>query len=565
MQLRSKMKKRRANPSPKNRQMTQFQPSFSAGRMIQLLLLCVIFLVVYGVIQFHWWLGNHGLLIPVSSPNKIEQHSELQLHFLRRADSLLAQVYHEERFPALNGTDQKLRAVTISGYCRGKTGKSESRPKHAIFRDAVLAERKLYVPSTINCSTLPRDVYLGTKFNPGQGSTPKIDIMVVPWADTFEDFQPHVSCGERVYEPSVFFSFINWPQYGHAMFNGISLLWEIFRGPLSTAGKNVRLYAYGDSIVSHQRQEAQEVLPFFDVKTLRPLMSMFSYQPVRSLANLLMQSDRHPVCFSYVLLGLSGADLDHYNFHAPLKQWREFAQDVKVHFNVRDPPRTSNGVLQRVAPLDAVGKINPDTELGEVKAISWKELPGRPRLTIVDRRSNRVIVNVKELDQIAVKSGFFKSVEVAYLEGMNLQEQVELMGKSDVLVGMDGTGMMNAIFMPEGGVVVHIRPYGCKEYLPGKGINFNRLWSANPGRVIRHESEDRQTTRFPTNIAELPERVFNRSSNSSTSYRFSFILKQDTLVDPPAFRCILDTAHKLLHGIPVNWNVHLACTRSVFS
>ncbi|GLJ48844.1 hypothetical protein SUGI_1030160 [Cryptomeria japonica] len=550
------------------------QHMFSNGGLSTCILLALTIQFFFLIFAFavytgggHYDSGETRLFHSNVNHNNAHHHDDAQhqMNFLGLANSRLHRVYQDEHLPPLNGITEKLKAVPLSEFCKGDSAKV--RPKYAVLTDALLAERKLYLPSTINCSALPRNkyIFLPTKFNPGQRSSPKIELMVVPSAKTFEDFEPHLSCHERVYEPSILLSFINWPQYGHAMFNGVSLLWEIFIALLQDAGHNIRLYAYGDSIESYNRQKAQENSPFFDMKMLDPLMRMFSRQPVRALASLLKQSDRHPVCFSYLVVGLSGADLDHYNFHAPLKRWREFSSAVKSHFNVRDPPRVNYFNLERVAPPDALGPgSNPDKELGNMTAISWKDLPGRPRLTMVDRKSSRVIINARELQKIAVESGYFKSVELVYLEEMNVEEQVQLMGVTDVLFGIDGTGLMNGIFLPEGGVIVHVRPFGCKEFLSGKGINFDRLWSANPGRVIRYESGERNSSRFATNITEVPELAFNHNSSVTVGYRFSFIMKQDTLIDPLAFRCILDTSDKLLHGVPVDWHLYRTCTRTVF-
>ncbi|GLJ13156.1 hypothetical protein SUGI_0206500 [Cryptomeria japonica] len=70
--------------------------------------------------------------------------------------------------------------------------------------------------------------------------------------------------------------------------------------------------------------------------------------------------------------------------------------------------------------------------------ISWKDLPGRPRLTMVDSKSSRVIINVRELQKIAVESRYFKSVELVYLEEISVEEQVQLMGMTNVLFGSMG-------------------------------------------------------------------------------------------------------------------------------
>lgn len=496
----------------------------------------------------------------------------------------------------------EFKAVPVTEFCKGR--RSAGREfKYAAYTDIILAGRKLYLPASVNCSTIVTGSKpLRTRFNQGQRSTPEVPVMVLPEIATFDDFRPQVSCHETVLEPSFLFSFINWPQYGHFMFNGASLIWEAFDyGPLSNAGKNVRLYAYGDTMDGQKREIFQQKQPFFDLRGYEPLFSMFSNQPVRSLANLLKQSDSHSICFSYLVAGLSG-DLDHYNFAAPLEKWREFAMSVRQHFQVSETPRINSNpanlefnpgnlafhpesyrnpvnpefnlknprspksdpesakFLERIAPEDAL-KGTPNIQ-SPIQPINYDILPDRPRLTIINRRSNRRILNVQKLQQTAMETGFFKTVQVSYLEEMDMASQIHLMALTDVLFGMDGTGLMNGLFMPEGGVVVHARPYGCSQALSGKGINFERLWVSNPGRVIRYESGDLKSTVFPTDIREVAEVAFN--SSTPYGYRASFILKQDSIVDTVAFRCILDSAHKLLHGVSANWEEYRACSRTVF-
>lgn len=542
------------------------------------------------------------------SENDETNSAALQLEFLTdQGSSLIKHTCCDEDGSAIAW--RELEAVPVAEFCKGHRP-AGGELKYAAYTDIILAGRKLYLPASVNCSTIVTGSKpLRTRFNPGQNSTPEVPVVVLPKIATFNDFRPHVSCHETVLEPSFLFSFINWPQYGHFMFNGASLIWEAFNyGPLSGAGKNVRLYAYGDSLESQKRETFQQQKPFFNLRGFEPLFSMFSNQPVRSLANLLKQSDSHPVCFSYLIAGLSG-DLDHYNFAAPLEKWREFAMSVRQHFQVSETPRISSSpttlefnprnlpshpessrnpkfssgnprnlgldltsprdpkffpenvkFLERIAPADAL-KGTPNTQ-SSIRPINYEILLARPRLTIIDRRSNRRILNVENLQQTAMETGFFKTVQVSYLEEMDMASQIRLMAVTDVLFGMDGTGLMNGLFMPEGGVVVHARPYGCSQALSGKGINFDRLWISNPGRVIRYESGDLKSTVFPTDIREVAEVAFNLST--PYGYRGSFILKQDSIVDIVAFRCILDSAHRLLHGIYVNWEEHRACTRTVF-
>ncbi|BFI36690.1 hypothetical protein MARPO_0058s0095 [Marchantia polymorpha] len=510
-----------------------------------------------------------------ASPTLLAQDAMLQLNFTQNEGSWIAQVYHDENFPALKLPNETYNnSVPLTEFCSKRhevDSSTGSSPQYAVFRNVMLVGRQLLLTASINCSSLPENVTdslkLKTPYHFGMRSTPELEATVVRDTDNFEDFEPHYTCHERVYEPSVLFSFINWPQHGHALFNGISMLWDAFQhedtGPLFGAGKNVRLYAYGDGLSKSDRQDWQQYLPFFGVGSLQPIISMFTHQPVRSLANLLMQSDRHPICFTYLLVGITG-ELDHYNFNVSLSKWRQFAQAVRQHFGVPDTPRITGSrlpPLERLAP--SKGVLNNDvSHLPEISPIAWEALPDRPRLVIIDRRDNRVMVNVDELCQIANSTGHFRSTHVVYLEEMSMDEQIRLLGETDVLFGMDGTGLMNGIFMPEGGIVVHVRPYGCAEFLPDKGRNFERLWSAHPGRVIRYESGDIERTRFPAHIKERPELVFNHSS--PVAYRMPFILRQDSIIDPAAFRCLLHSSNQLLHGKAVDWQQHNECTKNVY-
>ena len=73
--------------------------------------------------------------------------------------------------------------------------------------------------------------------------------------------------------------------------------------------------------------------------------------------------------------------------------------------------------------------------------------------------------------------GFVK-VQTVLFDDMPFVAQLQLMSITDVLIGVDGTGLFNANFMPEGSTVIRIKPYMLDRLLPGKSRNFEAIWKA---------------------------------------------------------------------------------------
>ncbi|KAF7020360.1 hypothetical protein CFC21_033474 [Triticum aestivum] len=83
----------------------------------------------------------------------------------------------------------------------------------------------------------------------------------------------------------------------------------------------------------------------------------------------------------------------------------------------------------------------------------------KPRLMLLHRGHYRKFVNVPEIVKAAENAGF----EVAIADP-RFDVQVEELGRSvnsfDVLLGVHGAGLTNAVFMPTGAVVIQVVPYG---------------------------------------------------------------------------------------------------------
>ncbi|XP_014665297.1 PREDICTED: uncharacterized protein LOC106807479 [Priapulus caudatus] len=83
-------------------------------------------------------------------------------------------------------------------------------------------------------------------------------------------------------------------------------------------------------------------------------------------------------------------------------------------------------------------------------------LQNRLRVGLIKRSNRRLILNNEELID-AVRD--IADMELIIFEWKSFSEQVELVQKYDILVGMNGAGLMNAIFRREGSVAVQLVPY----------------------------------------------------------------------------------------------------------
>eukprot|EP00736_Rhodelphis_marinus_P003725 Rmarinus@m.5986 len=99
----------------------------------------------------------------------------------------------------------------------------------------------------------------------------------------------------------------------------------------------------------------------------------------------------------------------------------------------------------------------------------------RPRIIFSDRQGQkRDIRNFQTLVSTA-RSLPGVDVTVAAFETMSIREQIALMQSGSILVGVQGTNLLNGAFLHTGGVVVPIVPHGCRT------VAYHQLWQ-NLGR-----------------------------------------------------------------------------------
>jgi hypothetical protein len=88
----------------------------------------------------------------------------------------------------------------------------------------------------------------------------------------------------------------------------------------------------------------------------------------------------------------------------------------------------------------------------------------RPRLLLVHRGHYRRFVNEQEIAQAAEAAGF--DAAVTELRGDTpVGDQAALVNSFDALLGVHGAGLTNAAFLPPGGVLIQVVPYGKLEFI----------------------------------------------------------------------------------------------------
>ncbi|CAH1797584.1 unnamed protein product [Owenia fusiformis] len=113
-----------------------------------------------------------------------------------------------------------------------------------------------------------------------------------------------------------------------------------------------------------------------------------------------------------------------------------------------------------------------------------------PLVGIISRSNRRRILN--EADVVKALSEIVPTVLIEFT-GMTYREQVQLMQKYSVLIGMNGAGLMNALYLPKTSVAIQLVPYKA-------GLNFNefgKLLKSRGPYIEWHNQHEELTVPMP--------------------------------------------------------------------
>ncbi|TVU22202.1 hypothetical protein EJB05_31884, partial [Eragrostis curvula] len=120
---------------------------------------------------------------------------------------------------------------------------------------------------------------------------------------------------------------------------------------------------------------------------------------------------------------------------------------------------------RRLAMTDFTAFLRETYALPRHAAASLAREPDRkPRLLLIHRGHYRRLVNEQEVAGAAATAGF--DAVVMELRGDTpVGDQARVVNSFDVLMGLHGAGLTNAVFLPPGGVLIQVVPYGKMEFI----------------------------------------------------------------------------------------------------
>ncbi|CAM0878885.1 unnamed protein product [Alopecurus aequalis] len=120
---------------------------------------------------------------------------------------------------------------------------------------------------------------------------------------------------------------------------------------------------------------------------------------------------------------------------------------------------------QRLTMVDFTAFLRETYSLPRAAPISLKQTPAKkPRLMLLHRGHYRKFVNVPEIVKAAEEAGFEVTISDPRF-GVHVEELARSVNSFDVLMGVHGAGLTNAVFLPKGAVVIQVVPYGKMEPL----------------------------------------------------------------------------------------------------
>ncbi|CAD6232449.1 unnamed protein product [Miscanthus lutarioriparius] len=173
--------------------------------------------------------------------------------------------------------------------------------------------------------------------------------------------------------------------------------------------------------------------------------------------------------------------------------------------------------------------------------------PGkRPRLLLVHRGHSRRFMNEQEILRAAEAAGF-EAVAVDLRRDVTVDAQARVVNSFDVLLGVHGAGLTNAVFLPPGAVLVQVVPYGKMDTiatlefgLPAKEMGLKYL-----DYVVSAEESTLLEMLGPEHPAiKDPDSIHRSGWDKMTEF---YLNKQDVRIDVARFAPVLAQAFDHLH------------------
>jgi hypothetical protein len=335
-------------------------------------------------------------------------------------------------------------------------------------------------------------------------------------------------------EHAAFVGVVYWGQIGHFVYNTVACLFSVlgfvkahaagtdaYAEARATLHDSLQLFIYPDIKLDGRWMTSLWQPMLSKASTSAEILGVFTRHPAMSLPALLRSSATQAFCFRKLTLGLSGSMLDHYLRKVPEEHWRIFIDALAAGFDATPIPRCSRAATNVVVVQRKTRRIlNPDELAGAVEELFRSSALGQGH------------------------------VQVVVFEELSFAQQVRLMARTDVMIGVDGTGLFNGNFMPTGSYVLRIKPYALDILIPGKSGNFKRIWQALGIQQLEWGAKYLNQTTPSTGAKHLQALVdaVQRGEKPSRLERFQSALAQDTRVDVVEIQQMLTEVLREIHA-----------------
>jgi hypothetical protein len=175
------------------------------------------------------------------------------------------------------------------------------------------------------------------------------------------------------------------------------------------------------------------------------------------------------------------------------------------------------------------------------------------QVVLISRRNKRVLLNEPELIAETASAHPGLQLTVAVLEEMALFEQMQLLWRTDVLIGVHGSGLINSIFMRTGSVLVELVPFRVST----TGF-FDGPAAEHRVHYLSWTNQDPQRSRFHWHFVgsdvnqteEVDPALAGSLKEQGYPDYFSFWINQDMRIPRDEWSKLLNSAAALARGPP---------------
>ncbi|KAM3296012.1 hypothetical protein ACQJBY_038374 [Aegilops geniculata] len=211
------------------------------------------------------------------------------------------------------------------------------------------------------------------------------------------------------------------------------------------------LFGIGGYVGNYWHEYADILVPLF-------VASRRYHGEVTFLVSNIQHMPRWLVKYKAMLQGLSKYGVVDMDRDAYVRCFRRVSVGLRLDKDLSIVPELVPGERLTMADFTRFMRETYALPRGAVTMEPYK----KPRLLLIQRATSRQFLNQPEIAQAAEAAGFDVVVTELGHDGSEV-EQARMVNSFDVVLGVHGAGLTNAVHLPPGGVLIQVVPYGKME------------------------------------------------------------------------------------------------------